>query len=649
MILNSVYIENFRIYRGPEKFDIASGNKKITVIQGNNDAGKTTLMNAISWCLYAVEKNTLSQKIYNSYSFHQTEVGEDLVVKVSLYMKDLRGNDVTVTRSYKYMKISEDACAKPEKTFEIIRNDGINDEFITFPESYINTHLPFSLKDYFLFDGEVLTQFFKKDNGNIKKDVFKLSQLDLIEKVKTHVDTRRKEFIKEKGKTQPKIAKLLEGINLCEENLEKYKIDLEREKKSIKINKANLEKIKKDLAPYGDDPMEIFEIKERLKKDHDDIKNKIISLNIGHKKMLFDNFSKIYGYPILKKVGEKGEQLKEDGFIPAEYRKSFLKFLLVQKKCICGRSLEENTPEYEEVKLLFENTDKITNISELINKFLGKIESIMDNYPVDFIDENERIDDELLDLETQKSSIEQEIHELNVKISKSKSPEDLKKAMNDHDYYQRMIDVSNRSIGRLETQIENESKRLMHLKKEYNNIRTTIAIVDSLDKKINFCTDIIDASKWLYGSLVQNIHDQLQELTTKEFNIYHWKNTYKSIEIDDDFNVEFVKTDGSKVIATDPSVGTRLTLALSFITSLNNLAGFELPIFIDTPLGPLDNDIRYNLGKFLPEFTKDKQIILLMKENEFSGDFKKNISKYIGEQYTLDVSTKDDREITRVV
>lgn len=137
MILNSVYIENFRIYRGPEKFDIASGNKKITVIQGNNDAGKTTLMNAISWCLYAVEKNTLSQKIYNSYSFHQTEVGEDLVVKVSLYMKDLRGNDVTVTRSYKYMKISEDACAKPEKTFEIIRNDGINDEFITFPESYI--------------------------------------------------------------------------------------------------------------------------------------------------------------------------------------------------------------------------------------------------------------------------------------------------------------------------------------------------------------------------------------------------------------------------------------------------------------------------------------------------------------------------------
>lgn len=649
MILKSVYIENFRVYKGPEKFDIASGNKKITVIQGNNDAGKTTLMNAISWCLYGFEKNNLSQEIYNSHSFHQIEIGDDLVVKVSLYMEDLRGNGITVTRSYKYMKISEDACSKPEKIFEIIRNDGINDEFIAFPESYISTHLPFSLKDYFLFDGEVLTQFFEKDNGNIKNDVFKLSQLDLIEKVKTHVDTRRKQFINEKRKTQPKIAGLLENMDSCEKKLEKDKIELKKEKKSIKTNRENLKRIEKELEPYGDDPMEIFREKERLKNDLKDTKNEIDGLNIIHKKMLFDNFSKIYGYSILKRVDEKGEQLKEDGFIPAEYRKSFLKCLLDRKKCICGRSLEENTSEYDKVELLFEETDKITDIAELINKFLGKVESSIGNYPIDFIDENDKLDDELFELENKRSSIEREIHGVDVKIRNGKSPDHLKKLMDDHDYYQRMIDNSNRNIGKFEASIEFNSKHLKDLKKEYKRIKSTISTVDSLDKKIKFCTNIIKASDWLYKSLVQDIHDQLQELTTMEFNIYHWKNTYKSIEIDDDFNVEFVRVDGTKVKATDPSVGTRLTLALSFITSLNNLAGFELPIFIDTPLGPLDNDIRYNLGKFLPEFTKDKQIILLMKENEFSGDFKKNIGKYIGEQYTLDVSTKDNKDITRVV
>ena len=52
MILKSVKIQNYRVYRGPEEFEIASGDKNVTVIQGTNDAGKTTMLNAITWCLF---------------------------------------------------------------------------------------------------------------------------------------------------------------------------------------------------------------------------------------------------------------------------------------------------------------------------------------------------------------------------------------------------------------------------------------------------------------------------------------------------------------------------------------------------------------------------------------------------------------------
>ena len=144
-------------------------------------------------------------------------------------------------------------------------------------------------------------------------------------------------------------------------------------------------------------------------------------------------------------------------------------------------------------------------------------------------------------------------------------------------------------------------------------------------------------------------HNKLQNITTKEFKTYHWKTTYKGVDIDDDFNVEFIRKDGTHVSATDPSAGTQLTLALSFITALNNLAGFKLPIIIDTPLGRLDNDIRYNLGKFLPEYTKDTQVLLLSTGNEYSGDFKKNIIEHVGKTYRLDVVEVDDQEITDVI
>ena len=36
MYFKSIYLENFRVYKGPVKFELSTGDKKINVIQGNN-------------------------------------------------------------------------------------------------------------------------------------------------------------------------------------------------------------------------------------------------------------------------------------------------------------------------------------------------------------------------------------------------------------------------------------------------------------------------------------------------------------------------------------------------------------------------------------------------------------------------------------
>ena len=41
MIFKSIHLENFRNYKGPEELSFAdTGDKNITIIQGNNDTGK---------------------------------------------------------------------------------------------------------------------------------------------------------------------------------------------------------------------------------------------------------------------------------------------------------------------------------------------------------------------------------------------------------------------------------------------------------------------------------------------------------------------------------------------------------------------------------------------------------------------------------
>ena len=48
-------IENFRPYKGPVHIDFSEGEKNITIIQGRNDMGKTSFINAFTWCLYDKE------------------------------------------------------------------------------------------------------------------------------------------------------------------------------------------------------------------------------------------------------------------------------------------------------------------------------------------------------------------------------------------------------------------------------------------------------------------------------------------------------------------------------------------------------------------------------------------------------------------
>ena len=205
MYFKSIYLENFRVYKGPVKFELSTGDKKINVIQGNNDAGKTTMLNAITWCLYGEERNNSVQELYNSHTFKNTNIGDVINVKVVITMLDSNERAVEIIRSWEYVKINEDRCSAPEETFTIFRDDGINDQVMSFPNDYINTHLPSSLKDYFLFDGELLAQFFKKDNGNIQEDVFRLSQINLIRKISTHIKARKDEFIDEKEKKNQKL------------------------------------------------------------------------------------------------------------------------------------------------------------------------------------------------------------------------------------------------------------------------------------------------------------------------------------------------------------------------------------------------------------------------------------------------------------
>ena len=121
----------------------------------------------------------------------------------------------------------------------------------------------------------------------------------------------------------------------------------------------------------------------------------------------------------------------------------------------------------------------------------------------------------------------------------------------------------------------------------------------------------------------------------------HWKEFYEGVEIDKNYNV-FISKNGEFIVPNDLSKGGQLVLALSFMTALNSLSGFGLPIIIDTPLGRLDEPIKDKIGKYIPEYTRNKQLTLLVTGSEYSDEFRKGIRDYVGKEYELDYIQEKD-------
>src|ERR1035437_8006139 len=53
MTIKEIELYNFRIYKGENKIDLTSSDKKnIFIVSGRNGFGKTTFLMSMVWCLY---------------------------------------------------------------------------------------------------------------------------------------------------------------------------------------------------------------------------------------------------------------------------------------------------------------------------------------------------------------------------------------------------------------------------------------------------------------------------------------------------------------------------------------------------------------------------------------------------------------------
>ena len=651
MILDKVIINNYRQYRHAE-IDFAKGNdKNFTIIQGTNGAGKTTLLNALSWCLYNEEihdygDEAAMDKCNNKAAFLASE-GEEIEVSVQIDFTD-EGKYLAFKRTQNYIKHGTRLIpAVNSSDFQVMKEENGN---IVVEENDVYTierKIPQEIEDYFFFDGARLSEYFQENsNNNIKESVSVLSHLNLLKNAYKNLPEVKKRLAADLKKKAPKLGEAEEKVIYYENKLDEEKSNLISYQDNLKLAESKIEEITEKLrAKKAYDVEQDMERYQYLNNEIKSLNNRLFGKNglvQSRTNKVLKKYPYVLSYNYAKQYEELGEEYREKGYIPPKYKRSFIEDLLKEGICICGADLKEDTEHKKHLEKLLELTNPITDKSEEITVSLANVKrNILDdstNFKEEFINRYKSIKN----LSEQRDELIAERQSIKAKLD-ANPYEEIQKLNAELTAYENQKKNFERKIVVANNQIPEFKKQLGYWRQQKAQEDVLSVEVAELREKIDLCDELIIAAKDVYENMSESIRNDIQEFTKDKFDKILWKkNEFVDIRINEKCEVFIKNKLGFEERPGDLSDGEKISLGLCFMYALHKYSGFELPIIMDTLLGPIGVEIRKNIATFLPNLVENKQTVLLVTGSEYTDDFRNILFDHIGKEYTIEWSNSDE-------
>lgn len=649
MFLDYIEITNFRPYYGTQR--IESGvdkDKNFTVILANNGSGKTSLVNALTWCLFGEELHDIrdkSEPLYNKKaaeealeeSPHNPEL--DVSVKIKFHYfdeSDIKKNFI-ITRSLTFSRWIGNEWTSPmsDTLFVEDGNKDIQEDEVA--QDSINKRIPQDMFQYFFFNGASLSNYFEssspgKSNIALKKSIEEISQIDLVNKVQSHLNNMlsdyNKEYSKKKGKND---VNYNDQINKIIIKIQEFESERDENYKRIDEAIANEQYARDKLKNVNsNDVNELSTRRDRLEDDKKRLFSLIKSESEEYEDTILDLFPIVALFDELVKSIEICDEGINNKTVPA-VEKDLLKDILKEGYCICGTKLDDHPECLEEIKDRLARTSKVDttgffdeyySIKKVINKLkdLPKIDKLRGS------------------IELNKDTLNSKINELN-SISEQLSSFDVEEiALYENQYQQNKIlkERLRRNNEKLNSSIEKFKNEKERLEKERNEFNETKKELVDLNNKIRFCENVIDISSNLKDRIQTYIREKITQKTKEQFTGINWAyNKFIDVNIGEDYSIKITKSDGEIVKPGDLSDGEENLLALSFMMALHSITGFEIPLFIDAPLEKLDKSKRLEFIDNLHEFTKNKQLVFLFTDSQYTEEVRAHMLKHVIDEYEL--------------
>ncbi|KJS45986.1 MAG: hypothetical protein VR66_27830 [Peptococcaceae bacterium BRH_c23] len=646
MLLKSLILENFRQFSFAEVAFSTDKERNVTVIRGDNGAGKTAFAQAFTWCLYGdtsfVDKSMLNKIVISRMTPNQEET-----VRVCLTLIH-NGTEYAVIRQQLYKMSGNGSVRSNNSVLSVAYKKDGQQEFIK-PldcELRIKQILPKELSGYFFFDGERIENMSKEIQrgrsqtfaeavqGLLGLSAYQDAMRDLKPTTQNSViGLLNKDY---DAQSDAKITTYTQQIEQYQRKLDKIdeRLNEIESERILALERCEVLKEKIRLNADGD----------RLQKEKEKLLRKIEAIKNSQKTALAAMIRQfnVQGASYFSRIMMRDtiNVLKTADFtnkdIP-EINADTINFILEHQKCICGTEVKIANEAYKNLVKLF---------SLIPPEFIGTLVA-------GFINDTEqraRISSDLYEsLVREYSSIRSSDVEIDEYEGEIHAIEKILSNMENTAQFQQ-------ELGRLEQHLRNWKNESEELLVDKGSIETSrqrketerfeLTLRDENNRKIE-----------IYKAYAQYMYNEVsaeyvgKETTTRndlESAINDiFKDIYNgsiSLAIDERYNIQVTVDNYSGENArAETSTAQSISVIFAFITGIIKLArasGEETelvasepyPLVMDAPLSAFDKRRIKAVSETLPSIAEQVIIFIKDTDGELADEY---LGQKVGSRYTF--------------
>ncbi len=631
MKFRKLTIENYKSFQFATEilFPIGEDGRSIFLIGGMNGAGKTSIMEAVTYCLYGGKTDDIFRNINRR---EKAKGNANVAFEIVIEMDD--GSELIVKRSWTAGAVSE---PKPRDLSErlVVVRDGkrVSVQNQEIWQDFIRAAIPPGITQFFFFDGEKIQEIAADDHSEVrlKSSLEAALGIQYINRLASDIVYIKQE--ERKG-----------FVEISDEDLDFKQSELKREKSKQARKHQERDALRVDLDGFKDQLEEARkrfeaafhvapESREAMREQE---KRRVVAANrlaqveseirgLCEKALPFSIAGKLFEGIRRQIEAEResasGEAIKENA---AALAKRIVRVVEEPEPIYTERLSAERLAELERriFRLLKEGDPnaEVTKVLDLSDRDAARVLNRMESLESSDVFLLKPLLEEAQNLETLLKQLEGAAGPGGALTGTER---DLFEEL------QSVMESCSTQIGRKTEQLRLVEEDILALDKRISEIEVEI---EKLYEKHNVSkekADFIDECDAIASVLNQFVvrlrKNKVHLLQEKTFEMYRLLSSrsglIKDITIDDKtYEIRITDRNGHEIRKSSMAAGEKEVFAISLLWGLAQTSELKLPIIIDTPLSRLDSTHRDNIvNNYFPN--AGEQVIILSTDTEIDTNY----------------------------